>query len=98
MTIVTASDLEALSQDVPFPNNDILFRAGSYLRRGRDRNNLETAHNLVVDVKGNLALNSLPVPDLLVSFEEDLRTERLRTCGAIGRPTDMTPPYWKRGW
>lgn len=98
MVIVTASELEALAAEVPAPNDDILFRAGTYLRRGRERNNVETAHNLVVDVAGNLALNELPVPELLMTYEHDLRDERVRAYGSVGRPHDFTPPAWRRGW
>lgn len=97
--MVTSAELAALAPTLAPPNDEILARAASYLHTfeaGLDqRYSLETAHNLVTDVVTNLVLQNQAPSDVLILYEEVLYAARIEFYGAVGRPADMTAPYWR---
>jgi len=98
--MATPEELDALADGLSAPNNEIVHRAATYLRRG-GREGLETAHNLVTDAMSNLrAVHSgLTAPMILLAgYMMDLRQDRIESYGSVGRDPFLTPPYWKRGW
>lgn len=95
--MATPEELDALADNLIPPNAEIVHRAASYLRQG-DRGGLETAHNMLTDVRTNYNVAGLSVPPLLVGYEMDLRQDRIELYGSLGRDPFMTPPYWKQGW
>lgn len=95
--MATPEELEAIAGDFAAPNDEIVRRAAKYLRLG-GRAGLETAHNMVVDALNNVWPYVTASQMLLAGYAIDLRQDRIEIFGAVGRPADMTAPYWKRGW
>lgn len=100
--MVTSAELKTLALTLAPPNDELLSRAAHYLatfegtaNESERRSALETAHNLVNDVTMNFVLlGQVPSADLLL-YEDVLAQARIDTYGSIGRPVDMTPPYWR---
>lgn len=98
--MATPEELDSLAGDLSAPNDEIVRRAATYLRRG-GREGLETAHNLVTDALNNLRVehSGLSAPMILLAgYMMDLRQDRIEHYGSVGRDPLLTPPYWKRGW
>lgn len=95
--MVTPEDLEALSPLLVDPDNTIVINAANWLRH-EDRYGLETAHNLLTDVVANCQMNLRTVPEDVLRCENELRAQRIAAYGAVGRPFEETPPYFKYGW
>lgn len=92
--MVTPDELRALVGALPSPNDEIILRASHYLARD-DREGIETAHNLVKDVINNMVVAKQDIPFELFGIEVLLYEQRIDAYGAIGRPADMTAPYWR---
>jgi len=96
--MATPEELESLAGTLSAPNDEIVRRAARFLRQG-GREGLETAHNMLDDALTNMRTAYLSQGlILLAGYAMDLRQDRIETYGAVGRPANMTAPYWKNGW